>query len=186
MGRDRLLPLRGVSRAAPQRRAEHRRDRHDRGHDAAARRAGAGAARERVEGERGPRADRARGLPLPRRDQGRDRGARARSSTAIPHVTGGRVLLARPARSRSSPAELRGDLAGSIDELNSNPLPPSFNLTLDDPDNLEAVRASLLPPNSAGKPTPISAAIDPPIGEDRENATKIREVTGRGQDRPAR
>ena len=40
------------------------------------------------------------------------------------------------------------------------------------------MRASLLPTNAAGKPTPISAAIDPPIGESREQANKIREVTG--------
>ena len=40
------------------------------------------------------------------------------------------------------------------------------------------MRASLLPTNAAGKPTPISPAIDPPIGESREEANKIREVTG--------
>ena len=40
------------------------------------------------------------------------------------------------------------------------------------------MRSSLQPTNSAGKPTPISAAIDPPIGQSREDANKIREVTG--------
>jgi cell division transport system permease protein len=95
----------------------------------------------------------------------------------IPHVTA--VEYCSPAcAKRELAAELRGDLEGSIKELNSNPLPPTFKLELDDADNLEAVRAALTPPNSAGKPTPISAAIDPPIGQDRENATKIREVTG--------
>ena len=34
------------------------------------------------------------------------------------------------------------------------------------------------PTNAAGKPTPISPAIDPPIGESREEANQIREVTG--------
>jgi cell division transport system permease protein len=73
---------------------------------------------------------------------------------------------------------LEGDLKGSISELNSNPLPPSFNLDLDNPDNLEAVRSALLPPNASGKPTPISSAIDPPVGESRQDAKEIREVTG--------
>ncbi len=96
---------------------------------------------------------------------------------AVPHVTG--VEYCSPACAKKElTSELKGDLAGSIEELNSNPLPPAYKLELDDPDNLEAVRAALLPPNDAGKPTPISSAIDPPIGEDRENAEKIREVTG--------
>ncbi len=97
--------------------------------------------------------------------------------SAVPHVTG--VEYCSPACAKKELVrELEGDLEGSISELNQNPLPPTYKLELDDPDNLEAVRASLLPPNSAGKPTPISDAIDPPIGQDRENATKIREVTG--------
>jgi cell division transport system permease protein len=96
---------------------------------------------------------------------------------AVPHVAG--VEYCSPACAKQELVkELEGDLEGSISELNQNPLPPTYKLELDDPDNLEAVRAALLPPNSAGKPTPISAAIDPPIGQDRENATKIREVTG--------
>ena len=94
----------------------------------------------------------------------------------VPHVTAAAFCSPECAKKQLA-GELKGDLAGSISELNSNPLPPSFDLTLDDPDNLEAVRAALLPPNDAGKPTPISAAIDPPIGEDRENAQTIREVT---------
>jgi len=94
----------------------------------------------------------------------------------VPHVTAAAFCSPECAKKQLT-GELKGDLEGSISELNSNPLPPSFDLTLDDPDNIEAVRAALLPPNDAGKPTPISAAIDPPIGEDRENAQIIREVT---------
>jgi cell division transport system permease protein len=94
----------------------------------------------------------------------------------VPHVTAAEFCSPECAKKQLA-SELKGDLEGSIAELNSNPLPPSFDLTLDDPDNLEAVRGALLPPNDAGKPTPISAAIDPPIGEDRENAQTIREVT---------
>ena len=96
---------------------------------------------------------------------------------AIPHVAGVEYCSPTCAKNELA-AELRGDLEGSISELNSNPLPPTYKLALDDPDNLESVRADLLPPNTAGKPTPISSAIDPPIGEDRDNAEKIREVTG--------
>jgi len=96
---------------------------------------------------------------------------------ALPHVNG--VEYCSPACAKQDlQSRLKGDLEGSISELNSNPLPPSFSLSLDDPDNLEAVRASLLPTNASGKPTPISQAIDPPIGESREEANKIREVTG--------
>ena len=95
----------------------------------------------------------------------------------IPHVES--VAYVSPAEAKKELAsELEGDLAGSIGELNRNPLPPSFDIELDDPDNLEAVRSALVPPDSSGNPTPISPIIDPPVGEDRENAKKIREVTG--------
>ncbi|HEX2468115.1 MAG TPA: permease-like cell division protein FtsX [Solirubrobacterales bacterium] len=95
----------------------------------------------------------------------------------VPHVTG--VEFISPAAAKDELArDLEGDLAKSIGQLNQNPLPPSFDLALDDPDNLESVRAALSPPNSAGESTPISPIIDPPIGEDREQAKQIREVTG--------
>jgi cell division transport system permease protein len=95
----------------------------------------------------------------------------------IPHVES--VAYVSPADAKKElAAELEGDLSGSIGELNRNPLPPSFDVELDDPDNLEAVRSALVPPNASGNPTPISQIIDPPVGEDRENANKIREVTG--------
>jgi cell division transport system permease protein len=63
-----------------------------------------------------------------------------------------------------------------LDELNRNPLPPAFNVKADDPDNLESVQTALSPPNSAGKPQPISAAIDEIVTG--EQTTQIREVTG--------
>ena len=59
---------------------------------------------------------------------------------ALPHVTGATYCSAECAK-KDLASRLHGDLEGSISELNSNPLPPSFDLTLDDPDNLEAVRA---------------------------------------------
>ncbi len=95
---------------------------------------------------------------------------------AIPHVTGVEYCSKECAVSELQ-GRVDGDLKDSIKELNSNPLPRSFNLDLDNPDNLEPVRAALQPPNASGKPTPISQAIDPPIGESRAEAKDIREVT---------
>ncbi|HET6831680.1 MAG TPA: permease-like cell division protein FtsX [Solirubrobacterales bacterium] len=63
-----------------------------------------------------------------------------------------------------------------LDELNSNPLPPAFNVKVDDPDNLESVQSALSPPDSTGKPQPISATIDDILTG--EQTTQIREVTG--------
>jgi cell division transport system permease protein len=59
---------------------------------------------------------------------------------------------------------------------NRNPLPPSFNVRLDDPDNLEAVQASLSPADSSGQPQPISGAIEEVVTADQTE--QIREVTG--------
>ena len=95
----------------------------------------------------------------------------------VPHVTSATYCSPECAQKRLA-ENLQGDLKEGIQELNSNPLPPSFDLSLDNPDNLEAVRASLIPPNAAGKPTPISPAIEPPIGDSRDKAKQIREVTG--------
>ena len=63
-----------------------------------------------------------------------------------------------------------------LNELNSNPLPPAFNVKLDDPDNLESVQAALSPPDSTGKPQPISSAIDDIVTGEQTQA--IRSVTG--------
>ena len=63
-----------------------------------------------------------------------------------------------------------------LDQLNSNPLPPAFNVKVDDPDNLESVQTALSPPDSTGKPQPISAAIDEIVTG--EQTQQIREVTG--------
>ena len=63
-----------------------------------------------------------------------------------------------------------------LDELNSNPLPPAFNVRLDDPDNLESVQSALSPPDSTGKPQPISSAIDDIVTGEQTQA--IRSVTG--------
>ena len=59
---------------------------------------------------------------------------------------------------------------------NRNPLPPSFNVRLDDPDNLESVQAALAPPGASGEPQPISSAIEEIVTA--EETEQIREVTG--------
>ncbi|MGZ5376434.1 MAG: cell division protein FtsX, partial [Solirubrobacterales bacterium] len=59
-----------------------------------------------------------------------------------------------------------------INELNSNPLPASFNVKVDDADNLESVRSALSPPNATGAATPISPVIEE-VKDSREEAGKI-------------
>lgn len=59
---------------------------------------------------------------------------------------------------------------------NRNPLPPSFNVRLDDADNLEAVQAALSPTDPAGKPQPLSAAVEEIVVADQTD--QIRQVTG--------
>jgi cell division transport system permease protein len=64
-----------------------------------------------------------------------------------------------------------------LKELNSNPLPASFNIKPDDPKNLDAIRTALAPPNTSGKATPISPIIQE-VKDSREEAGKIEAVTG--------
>ena len=70
-----------------------------------------------------------------------------------------------------------GDLQKSIGELHGNPLPPSFNIKLDDPDNINAVRNDLEPAGQSGKPEPISPIIEE-VNDARQESNQIRQVTG--------
>ncbi|MFN2612608.1 MAG: cell division protein FtsX, partial [Solirubrobacterales bacterium] len=63
------------------------------------------------------------------------------------------------------------------DELDSNPLPASFNIKVDDPDNLETVRSALTPPNASGQPQPVSPILQEVL-DSRQEAGQIRAVTG--------
>lgn len=90
----------------------------------------------------------------------------------IGHVAS--VEYVSPAEALKITEERLGDNS-LLEELNSNPLPPAFNVKLDDPDNLESVQAALSPPDSTGKPQPISAAIDDIVTGDQTQ--QIREVT---------
>lgn len=93
---------------------------------------------------------------------------------AIPHVTTAEYVSPNAALQ-----QLQGDLheKNLIGALNNrNPLPPSFNVRLDNPDNLEAVQAALEPADRSGNPQPISGAIEQVTTADQTD--QIREVTG--------
>jgi cell division transport system permease protein len=64
-----------------------------------------------------------------------------------------------------------------LKELNSNPLPASFNVSPDDPANLDSIRSAMTPPDASGKATPISPVIQE-VKDSREEAGKIEAVTG--------
>jgi cell division transport system permease protein len=75
---------------------------------------------------------------------------------------------------------LKGNLGDDniLKELPSgNPLPAAFNVYPDDPDNMEAIRNDLEPPNSKGEPEPFSPLVED-VADSREEASKIRAVTG--------
>jgi len=91
----------------------------------------------------------------------------------VPHVTGSR-FCSKACAKRTLAGRLEDD--DVLTELNSNPLPRSFELDIDDPGNLHSVTAAISPPNSAGKPTPISPAIDE-VRDAREDAAEITKVT---------
>ncbi len=72
---------------------------------------------------------------------------------------------------------VEGDLKASLNELRGNPLPASFDVSLDDPDNLEAVQNDLQPAGPNGKPQPINPIIEE-VNDARSETNEIRQVTG--------
>jgi cell division transport system permease protein len=72
---------------------------------------------------------------------------------------------------------IEGDLKASLNELHGNPLPASYDVSLDDPDNLEAVQNDLQPAGPNGKPQPINPIIEE-VNDARSETNEIREVTG--------
>ncbi len=92
--------------------------------------------------------------------------------SGIPHVEN--VEYISPAAALKI-LEARLEDKSLLDQLNTNPLPPAFNVKVDNPDNLESVQTALSPPDSAGKPQPISAAIDDIVTG--QQTQQIREVT---------
>jgi cell division transport system permease protein len=92
--------------------------------------------------------------------------------TGIPHVAD--VEYVSPAAALKILEDRLQDKS-LLDQLNTNPLPPAFNVKVDSPDNIESVQSALSPPDSSGKPQPISAAIDDIVTG--EQTQQIREVT---------
>lgn len=73
---------------------------------------------------------------------------------------------------------LRGELEDKsiLQQLNSNPLPASFEIKPDDPANLEEIRTAIIPEGAGGKAQPISPIVSNIF--DREHASEeIEQVT---------
>ncbi len=73
---------------------------------------------------------------------------------------------------------LRGELKDKsiVEQLNSNPLPASFEVKADDAANLDGIQAAIMRPGADGKPNPISPIISKPF--DRQQASQqIEQVT---------
>jgi cell division transport system permease protein len=98
---------------------------------------------------------------------------------AIPHVTSAKFISSDEALKLLRARLEAEDRAGLLEELpgGENPLPPSFDVSLDNPDNLEAVSAAIQPPSKSGKPKPISPVIEE-VNDSRQEASDIRQVTG--------
>lgn len=63
-----------------------------------------------------------------------------------------------------------------VEQLNTNPLPASFEVKADDAANLDAIRTAIMRPGANGKPNPISPIISKPF--DRQQASEqIEQVT---------
>jgi cell division transport system permease protein len=95
---------------------------------------------------------------------------------AIDHVEGAEFI------SKAEAVEIlrgrvKGDLSQSIDELKSNPLPASFNLDIDDPDNLRSVFTAVNGVGPSGEPRPMSPIIEE-VKDARQDASTITRVTG--------
>lgn len=74
-----------------------------------------------------------------------------------------------------------GPLKGGFHQLKhsplpANPLPPSFNVFPDSPDQLNLVRREIAPPGPNGKPRPLTSAIQA-VNNGRQEADKILSVT---------
>jgi cell division transport system permease protein len=72
---------------------------------------------------------------------------------------------------------VEGDLSDSLNQLNSNPLPPSFTLDIDDPTNLGAVTTAITKTGPTGDRQPINPIVDE-VRDARQDASKITRVTG--------
>jgi cell division transport system permease protein len=93
----------------------------------------------------------------------------------LPHVTDAQYVGKQQALNILK-GRVQGDLEKSLNQLKGNPLPRSFNISIDDPNNLEAVRQEIEPPGANGKAQPISSIISG-VNDSSQEASKIRSVT---------
>ena len=97
---------------------------------------------------------------------------------AIDHVEGVEFVSKEEAIPRlQDKFDKDSDLRDSLSELKSNPLPASFVIDLDNPDNLRAVFTAINGVGPSGKPEPISPIIEE-VKDAREDASAITRVTG--------
>jgi cell division transport system permease protein len=75
-------------------------------------------------------------------------------------------------------ATLRSELKDKsiVEQLNSNPLPASFEIKADDAANLPGIRAAIIPTGPDGKPQPIAPIIDN-IFDRQQASQQIEQVT---------
>jgi cell division transport system permease protein len=100
-----------------------------------------------------------------------DLGAKLR---ATPHVDS--VQFVSKAEALHILRQRLGKKSSIVNDLPGNPLPRSYRIKLDDPDNAGLVKSALQPPAANGHPQPISPAIDEI--KDREDETnKILSAT---------
>ena len=104
---------------------------------------------------------------------------------AIPHVESVEFVSKKEALQELRREEKDSAIVGSFNELQrndipeslqGNPLPRSFDVTLDDASSLESVTTALQPPGKSGEPKPISPIIDE-VSENRAFASELRSVT---------
>ena len=93
----------------------------------------------------------------------------------IPHVAGTTFVSKKEALAITKERVGEGN-ADILKELPGNPLPRSFNVTLDDPNNLEAVTLALAPLGNGGNPQPFSPVIEE-VRDSQDQAESIRAVT---------
>jgi cell division transport system permease protein len=95
----------------------------------------------------------------------------------LPHVTDAKYVGKKQALGILKGRLQNGsDLEKSLNQLKGNPLPRSFNVSIDDPDNLETVKQEIAPPGPNGKAKPISSIIQS-VEDSSQEASKIRSVT---------